>query len=250
MFAVFNNHIESVFEASRLKTSGVAGSRRRLRLQTPRLMTSRRNSVRLTPMQPTPGRRGSGLSDSSFSSQVATPNSINMPGLVEQPLMAGPHPQPQLHTQYAPPGGSYDDQGVGVAGALMMPLAAGGSLGVNQGGQPVAVPPPAHIHLGFNSQDQNTVLRNGQLGHPRLLPTDSALDLSATFTNQQAADFSNAHSFGSQHGYLPAPIFGQRVPDLCLRPSTQEMPEMDHDVFSPVPSITFNNFIWDTGNGE
>jgi hypothetical protein len=247
MFDVFNSHIESVFEACRSKTSGVAGGRSRLRLQTPRPETSRRNSVRLTPMQPTPGRRGSGLSDSSFSSQVATPNSTNMPGHVEQPSMVGPHP---LHTQYAPPGGSYDGLGVGVAGAMMMPLAAGGGPGVNQGGQPVAVPPPAHIHLRFSSQDHNTVPLNGQLGHPRLLPADSALDLNVSFTSQQAADFSDAHSFGSQHGYLPGPIFGQRVPDLCLRPSTQEMPEMDHDVFSPVPSITFNNFIWDTGNGE
>jgi hypothetical protein len=250
ILAVFNNHIESVFEACRSKTSGVSGGRRRLRLQTLRPMTSRQNSVRLTPIQATAGRRGSGLSDSSFSSQVTTPNSTNMPGHVEQPLMAGPHSQPQLHTQYAPPSGSYDGQGVDVVGALMMPLAAGGNPSANQGGQPVAVPPPAHIHLRFDSQDQNTVPLNGQLGRPRLLPTDSALCLSASFTNQQAADFSNAHSFESQHGYPAAPDFGKRVPDLCLRPSAQGMPDMGQEIFPAGPSITFEHFFWDTGNGE
>jgi hypothetical protein len=162
--------------------------------------------------------------------------------------MAGPHSQPQLHTQYAPPSGNYDGQGVDVAGALMMPLAAGGNPSANQGGQPVAVPPPAHIHLGFDSQDQNTVPLNGQLGRPRLLPTDSGLGLSASFANQQAADFSNAHSFGSQHGYPPAPDFGQGVPDLC--PAAQEMPDMGQEIFSAAPSITFSGFFWGTGNGE
>lgn len=262
--AVFSNHIESVIEACRLKTSSVAGGRKRSRAQTPRPMTSRRNSLRLTPMYPAAGgRRGSGRSDSSFSSQVATPNSTNMSGHVEQPSMAEPHSQPhsqpQLHVPYAPPNGSYDGSGVGVAGALMMALAAGGSPGANQGGQPVAVPPPAHIHAQFGSQNQNPVPLSGQLGHPRLLSTDSGLDLRDSFTGQQAADFSsNVHSFGPQYGFSPAPGFEQQpVPDLCLRPSPQEpgMPEMHDEVFSPtnhdmLPSIIFNNFGWNNGNGE
>ncbi|KAK4038911.1 hypothetical protein C8A01DRAFT_47550 [Parachaetomium inaequale] len=212
LLGVFNTHIDSVFEACRLKNGGTASSRRQLRLQTTRQMTGRRSSVRLAP-----GRQGSGRSDSSISSPVATPNSASMLGNLEKALMA--EPQPQM--PYSRPTSSHSDIGVNVVGGVMMSFMPSGNANASQGGgQYVTVPPPTQIHVGFGSQDQNTTTGTlgGQLGQrPRLLPADSGLALNTTFPDQRAADFSPVASFGPQNAYTNL-NFGQSMPDLCLRP--------------------------------
>jgi hypothetical protein len=240
LLGVFNTHIDSVLEACRLKNGGTSSSRRQLRIQTTRQMTRRRSSVRLAP-----GRQGSGRSDSSISSPVATPNSTSMLGNLEQALMA--EPQPQM--PYSRPTSSYSGVGVDGVGGMMMSFVPSGSANAIQAGQPVTVPPPTQIHMGFGSQDHNTAgTLGGQLGQrPRLLPTDSGLALNTTFPDQRAADFSPVASFGPQNAY-PNLNFEQPMPDLCLRPPPPGVHGVQPQAFSPtdagmVPSITTSTFF-------
>ncbi|KAH6851352.1 hypothetical protein B0I37DRAFT_373828 [Chaetomium sp. MPI-CAGE-AT-0009] len=242
LFGVFKNHIDSVFEACRLKSGGAASSRRRLRIQTPRQqVASRRSSVLLTP-----GRQGSGRSESSLSSPVATPHSTKMLGNLDQPFMA--EPQPRM--PYVPPTtGGYPSSAVDSFGGMMLSFFPGDNTGGGQTGQPVTVPPPTQVHLGFGSQDQNTAgAVGGQLGHgqrPRLLPTDSGLALNTAFPGQRAASFSPVLPLGPQNAYAPM-NFGQQMHDLCLRPvppGLQGAQGVEGQGFSPtdpgmVPAIT------------
>ncbi|KAK4152298.1 hypothetical protein C8A00DRAFT_16381 [Chaetomidium leptoderma] len=237
MLAIFSSHIKSVFEACRLKKSGVAGGHKRMRLQAPqqKTRTCRRNSVRLTPGHPTAGRRGSGPSDSSISSPVVTPSSTNTLGSLEQPLMVEPHPQ----MSYAPltggyHGGAEPDAARGFVQTSLVP-GPGTIPNASQGGRSVTVAPPAHMnYLGFGGQSQDTVgMRRGQLEqHPRLLPIDSGIGLNATFLDQRATSFSNVSLFGPQNAYS-APGFGQRLPIDCLQAFPREMQGGLEQVFSP-----------------
>jgi hypothetical protein len=239
---VFKNHIDSVFEACRLNSGGAASSRKRLRIHTSRQqMASRRSSVLLTP-----GRQGSGRSESTLSSPVATPHSTNMFGNIDKPLMT----EPQPNAPYLPPTTrGYPSSGVDGLGGMMLGFFSGNHTGGGQAGQPVTVPPPMQVHLGFGSQDQNTAgTVGGQLGHgqrPRLLPTDSGLALDTAFPGQRATNFSPVMPPGSQNSYAPM-AFGQQMHDLCLRPlpsGLQGIQGVEGQVFSPtdqgmVPSIT------------
>lgn len=233
MFSLFTSHVESVFEVCRQKASGRAGGRKHVRLQTPQQITSRRNSARLDAGQGIPGYQGSGISDSSISSPVATPRSTNMLASAEQPLMEESRP----HLPYTPPVCSFLKTGSDGAGGRMMP-----SVADNQEGQPVTVPPPARLHVGFGSQEQDSA---SQLGHhPRLLSTDSGVDLIAGFPEQQVANFSTIPSFASQNSF-PNLTVGWPMPDLSLRPTPQDMQEVvPGPMFSStdpnmVPQITF-----------
>ena len=231
MFSVFTSHVESVFAACRRETSGKAGGRKRVRLQTPQQITSRRNSVRLNTGQGIPGYQDSGISDSSISTPVATPSSTNMPASAEQLLME--ESQPRI--PYAPPVCGFPETGADGAGGRISLVAD------NQGGQPVTVPPPAHLHVGFGSQEQDSA---NQLGHhPRLLSMDSGLDLGACFP-EQAANFSTIPSFAPQSSF-PNLTVEWAMPDLSLRPVPQDMHEVvSRPMFSStdpnmVPQITF-----------
>ncbi len=232
MFSVFTSHVELVFEACRRKTSGRAGGRKHVRPQTLQQVTSRGNRVRLNTGQGMPGYQGSGISESSISSPVATPSSTNMPASAEQSLEES---RPNLPYEQQPICG-FPETGADGAAGRMIPLVVG-----NRGGQPVTVPAPAHLHVGFGSQEQDSA---SQLGHhPRLLSMDSGVDLGASFP-EQAAGFSTAPSFASQNSF-PNLTVGWAMPDLSLRPVPQDMQEVvPGPMFSSVdsnmvPQITF-----------
>ena len=238
MFDVFRNHIDSVFEASRLRFGGAASSRRRLRIHTSRQMTSRRSSVLLTPT-----RQGSGRSESSVSPPAATPHSTNMLGNLDQSLMAGT----QSHMPYVPSTtGGYPIGDVDSLGGMMLDFLSGGNV---SNGQPGTVPLPMQVHLGFGSRHQNMAgTLGGQHGHgqrPRLLPTGSGLAVNTSFPGQRAASFSSVLTLGSQNDYSPMG-FRQEMQNLCLRPpppGVQGMQGVQGQGISPtdpgmVPSIT------------
>ena len=247
VFAVVWSHIESVFETCRVKTGGAAGNRRRGPPQTPRQITNLQALGRLNPERPTLGSQGSGSSDSSISSPVATPTSTNKLGAPEQPL-AG---EPRLQMQYAPPPvDDYSDLRGDVSGVAMMSFSVhGSSSAAGQGGGFITVPPPAHVHLGFSSQGQDVVEAMGsQLGHhPRLVSMDSGVGLNAGFPDQGTADFTGGPPFSSHTGF-PTQGFAPTLStsDLCLRLSPQATQGLQGAIFSPtgpsmVPEIPFYN---------
>ena len=119
-----------------------------------------------------------------------------------------------------------------------------------QGGHPITVPPPAHVHAacGFSSQEQATVQAMGsQLGqHPPLLSMDSGVGLNSGFPGQHAADFSAA-SLGSHNGFsnqdFRSPL---STGDLCLQLPPQDAQGVHGQMFSPtspntIPGIMFYN---------
>ncbi|KAH6613236.1 hypothetical protein F5144DRAFT_596633 [Chaetomium tenue] len=221
VFDVFRNHLDFIFDACRLKSGGVASSRRRLRIHTPRQMASRRGSVLLTPR-----RQGSGRSESSVSSPAATPHNTNILGNLDQSLLV----EPQPHMPYMPPTtGGYPIGGVDSLGGLTLGFLPGGNASNVQPSQTVTVPPPMQVHLGFGSQGQNMAgTLGGQHGHgqrPRLLPTDSGLAVNTSFSGQQTASFSSVLPPGPQNAYSPM-AFGQEMQDLCLRPPPSALQEV------------------------
>lgn len=221
VFDVFRNHLDFIFDACRLKSGGLANSRRRLRIQTPRQMASRRGSVLLTP-----GRQGSGRSESSVSSPAVTPHRTNILGNLDQSLMV----EPQPHTPYMPPTtDGYPIGGVDSLGGMTLGFLPCGNASNGQPRQPVTVPPPMQVHLGFGSRDQNMAGTLGsQHGHgqrPRLLPTDSGLAVNTSFSGQQTASFSSVLPLGPQNPYSPM-SFGQEMQDLCLRPLPSALQEV------------------------
>lgn len=232
MLDVFRHHIDSVFEASRSRSGGVASSRRRLRIHTSRQMASRRSSVLLTPT-----RQGSGRSESSVSPPAATPHRTNMLGNLDQPLMVGT----QSHMQYVPPTtGGYPIGGVDSLGGIMLDFLSAGNVSNSQPSQPIPVPLPMQVHLGFGNQHQNMASTlGGQHGHgqqPRLLPTESGLAVNTSFPGQRTASFSSVLTLESQNDYSPMD-FRQGIHNLSLRPPPSGMQGVQGQEISPTDPI-------------
>ncbi|KAK4239212.1 hypothetical protein C8A03DRAFT_14378 [Achaetomium macrosporum] len=248
MFTIFQNHIESVFKACRLKTGGAAGSRRRIRPQTPREVTSRQSSMRPSPA--CHRRQGSGFSDSNISSPlVATPQSASVLGNPEPLLTA----EPQPHMPYVPSINGYaSSTAAGVGGLTTTSLLPGWIPTNNQGSRPVTMPPPPHIPLGFNSQVDALKHQLGQA--TGLLPVNPGPDLiSSVFSDPPAGNLSpnvpQVPAFGSHNGWDPMPGFGQqRMPDLHLQvPPLSGVQMVQGQGTSPtdaimVPSIEFTGY--------
>ncbi|KAK4096593.1 hypothetical protein N658DRAFT_346966 [Parathielavia hyrcaniae] len=267
LLSVFRDHLDSVFDACRWKTSnGLAGGRGRMPAQLPlgQMAGRRGSSVRLHPGRP--ASRGQGSVDSSIiSSPVVTPNSaVAMLGNVEQPVPVA-EAQSQSRMPSVPPTGAYPGLPMGTEGVAegMMPFKLFSPNGphASQGGQPVPVPPAAFVHVGFGGQGQNTAsLLGGQHGEyqtqPRLLPTSSAMDFSG-FLGQVAADFGSLPTFDS-HGYQQSLGLGHSMQDLCLRPPPQHesgaraMQARECSPTSPgtIPMIAFDMSAMDEGFGD
>ncbi|KAK4120413.1 hypothetical protein N657DRAFT_693108 [Parathielavia appendiculata] len=235
LLSVFRDHIDSVFDTCRRNTSSgpVTGSRRIPVQPTPGQTISRRSSfVTLHPGRPTSRGHGS-VDSSSMCSPVATPNSTAMLGNVEQPP---PVTEAQSRSMPRVPrtGGAYPGPtgAEAIGDLMMMPLVSTSSspnATWSQGGLPVTVPPPTHVHVGFGGQGQTAaaILGEKALHHtaaePRLLPTDSGMEVSG-FLSQAADDFDNISTlptFDSHDGYGGLEFGRQPVHDLCLRPSPQ-----------------------------
>lgn len=237
VFSAVWSHIEAVFEACRAKTGSAARNRRRGPPQMPRQMSSLQASVRLNPGRPALGSQGSGSSDSSISSPVATPTSSNILGNLEQPSTVNP----QLQMPYAPPPpvSSYPGVEHDVSGAVRMAFIRSGSV-AGQGGGPIMVAPPAHVHPGFNNQAQETVgVMGSQVGHPTLAPMDSGMGLNCSFSGQDTGDFTGGSPFGARNdfaneGFVPT----LPTDDLCLRLLSHGTQEIQGQMLSPTdPSM-------------
>ncbi|KAL2131947.1 hypothetical protein VTI74DRAFT_4402 [Chaetomium olivicolor] len=249
VLAIFQSHIDSVFDACRRTPGGPASAavrkrRQPVRPEAPRQPTSRRSSTRLTTGHLTPGRRGSGVSDSSLCSPIATPGSSSLFGNTEQPLTTGP--QPQL--RFAPPTSGYTGAGADLMGGMMTWMSPPGSSDPVRVDQPAPGPSPAPImHQGFPSQVQNTANHLGGRipQQPRLQPMDSGVDLNQTFPSQQVTDFSVMSSFGSQDLFQSVDFGQQKRPRLSIQPVQQQGVRAEL-MFTPedpvmVPSISVNH---------
>lgn len=110
-----------------------------------------------------------------------------------------------------------------------------------QGGGPIVVAPPAHVHPGFNNQAQETVgVMGSQVGHPPLVPMDSGMGLNCGFLGQGTGDFTGGSPFGAHNdfaneGFVPA----LSTNDLCLRLLSHETQGIQGQMLSPTdPSIS------------
>ncbi|KAH6611755.1 hypothetical protein B0J18DRAFT_82561 [Chaetomium sp. MPI-SDFR-AT-0129] len=254
---IFRNHLDSVFEACRIRPGGAANHRRRLRVQTSRQLAVRQDTARLIP-----GRQGSGHSDSSLSSPIATPNSNGVLGGHAE-LMAAPEVRPHLAPPSPSPSLGYGGTGASGVRSLGMGLSLGGGApspgttsqgGGGQIGKHITAPPAlTQVGLGFDGLGQNVggmaADQFGQLAH---LAQQGHSNAPSPFSNQQAAEFRPDLSLDT-HNVFANFNFGPSMDDLALQTITGDMQDMQDmqdaqgmrgiqgQVYSPsviVPAIT------------
>lgn len=230
---IFRSHLDLVFDACRIRPGGSANHRRRLRVHTPRQPAARQDTARLIP-----GRQGSGHSDSSLSSPIATPNSNGVLGGHAE-LMVAPEIRPRLAPPSPSPshGHGYGGTGSGGLGSLGMGLALGGraqSLATTtqgaggQMGKHITAPPAlTQVGLGFDGQGQNVGGMPADQFGQRLahLAQQRHSNAPSTFSNQHAAGFRPDLSLDT-HKTFSNFDFGPPMHDLALQTLSGDLQDM------------------------
>lgn len=228
--AVFQQHIDFVFDTCKSRTAETVGRPRHIRTPAPRrtsLQALKRPHHRHPTLEHQTREAGDTQGDGSLSSSADLGSGLDPDAAVPRPSVP-----------YTQPAAGYSGIGIGVGVSVddmmtaLVASSSGGSPGGISGKDAVTVPAQVHFPGGFPSAGRGQ--GQGQLGpQRRLMSPDSGVDLHAAFAAQRGgapagfpatpAVFPGSHPFGSPSGYQSlGPAFGQRaVPTPCFPPLPQ-----------------------------